>query len=246
MTTERLLAAADEALIEAGFRTGEFDEALRLAESARARAEQDGDLAGQAAAAVLLGHVRHYRCITALMSGGTPDPAEVAAEQADFDRALGLYEQVGDEVGIARAAFGIGVCTQVLHEDWDTAMVSYRRAEKLIPALELAGDLYTRSEIHRHLGFYHLVAAPQPATAAEHLRISLDLREQQGEPRRVPSGLVALAWAEREAGNPAEAVKLLRRAVDLAKQAGLLPARIADAENELREAEAALRAEVES
>jgi tetratricopeptide (TPR) repeat protein len=128
----------------------------------------------------------------------------------------------------------------VLHEDWDTAMVHYRRSESLIPALEAAGDLYTRSEIHRHLGFYHLVADRQPAIAVEHLQISLDLREQQGEPRRVPSGLVSLAWAERENGNPRRAVVLLRRAAELARAEGLLPARIADAQDSLAEAEAAL------
>lgn len=243
--TAALLAAADEALIEAGFRTGEFDEAMRLATQAVDRARAERDPAASAAAAVLRGHVRHYQNITVLMDGGTADPAEVAAERADFGRGLALYEQTGDEVGMARAAFGVGVCAQVLDGDWEAAMVSYRRAESLIPALEVAGDLYTRSEIHRHLGFYHLVAEPQPATAAEHLRISLDLREQQGEPRRVPGGLVALGWAEREAGNPVESVKLLRRAVEQAKQVGLLPARIADAERELADSEAALRAETE-
>jgi len=73
----------------------------------------------------------------------------------------------------------------------------------------------------------------------EHLKISLDLREQQGEPRRIPSGLVALAWAERANGDPRRAVTLLRRAVELARVEGLLPARIADAERELEAAKAA-------
>jgi tetratricopeptide (TPR) repeat protein len=246
MGTDRLLAAADEALIEAGFRTGEFDEALRLAEAAAASAVAEGDRAPEAAAAVIHGFVLHYRSITALMKGGAAEPADVAAERERFGHALALYEKLGDEVGVARAAFGMGVCRQVLDRDWDSAMVFYRRAESLIPALEVAGDLYTRSEIHRHLGFYHLIAVSQPATAAEHLRISLELREQQGEPRRIPSGLVALGWAEREAGNPAEAVRLLRRAVDLARQAGLLPGRIADAEAELGKAQAALAAEAEA
>ena len=241
-TTERLLAAADEALIEAGFRTGEFHDALRLGHEAARRAVADGDRAAEAAAKVILGFVLHYRAITRLMRGQALEPAQVAAEQEYFERALALSEELGDEVGMARAAFGIGVAQQVLREDWDAAMVQYRRAEALIPALERAGDLYTRSEIHRHLGFYHLVEDRQPAQAAEHLRISLDLREQQGEPRRVPSGLVALAWAQREAGEPAQAVRLLRRAVALAREARLLPERIADAERELAEAEAALSA----
>ena len=238
MTTADLLAAADEALIEAGFRTGEFAEAERLARAAAELAERDEDRAGAAAAATVLGHVAHYRSITALMSGGQPDQADADAELEQFGRALAGYEELGDEAGIARAAFGLGLFEQVLHGDWDAAMPYYRRAESLIPALEKAADLYTRSEIHRHLGFYHLVADKQTAVAVEHLKISLDLREQQGEPRRIPSGLVALAWAERADGDPRRAVTLLRRAVELARVEGLLPARIADAERELAAAKA--------
>jgi tetratricopeptide (TPR) repeat protein len=243
MTAARLLAAADEALLEAGFRTGEFDEAERLSRAAAERAAQDGDQAGAAAAAGLLGHVMHLRNITALMNGGTPEPKDVELEERQYSSALAGYEALGAEAGIARAAFGLGVFEQVLHRDWDAAMAHYRRCESLIPALERAGDLYTRSEIHRHLGFYHLVADKQAAAAVQHLQISLDLREEEGEPRRIPSGLVALGWAERENGNPRRAVLLLRRAVELAREQGLLPARIADAERGLAEAEAALRAE---
>jgi tetratricopeptide (TPR) repeat protein len=235
-----LLAAADEALVEAGFRTGRFEEADRLAAAALDRAEAEEDQAAEAAAWNVRGHILHYRSITKLMAGEQPDPADIAAEREAFGRAMTGYEQLRDEAGIARAAFGTGVFEQVLHRDWDAAMPHYRRCESLIPALEAAGDLYTRSEIHRHLDFYHLVADRQPATAVEHLQISLDLREQQGEPRRVPSGLVALGWAERENGNPRRAVLLLRRAVEAARAEGLLPARIADAESELAQAEAAL------
>ena len=240
MTTARLLAAADEAMIEAGFRTGRFEEAERLARAASEQAGREGDAAGAAEASNLLGYLLHYRNITRLMDGVEPEPADVAGEPERFAEALAAYERLRDEAGIARAVFGLGLFEQVLHEDWDAAMPHYRRCESLIPALEAAGDLYTRSEIHRHLGFYHLVADRQPAAAVEHLQISLDLREQQGEPRRVPSGLVALGWAERENGNPRRAALLLRRAVELARAHGLLAARIADAEQELAAAEAAL------
>ncbi|HWG27103.1 hypothetical protein [Actinospica sp.] len=245
-TTAGLLAAADEALIEAGFRTGEFAEAERLVRAAAQSAEQDRDAAGAAAAANLHGYLLHYRNITALMSGGQPEPADVELERERFSLALAGYEKLRAGAGIAAAAFGLGLFEQVLHQDWDAAMVHYRRSESLIPALEAAGDLYTRSEIHRHLGFYHLVVDKQFGVAVQHLQISLDLREEQGEPRRIPSGLVALGWAERENGNPRRAVLLLRRAVELARAEGLLPARIADAQHELEESEAALRAEAEA
>ena len=241
MTTAKLLAAADEALIEAGFRTGGFDEAERLARAAAASAERDEDHRGAAAAATVLGYVLHSRNIMALMSGEKPDAADVELEREHFVRGLAGFDRLRDEAGIARAAFGLGVYEQVLNEDWDAAMPYFRRAESLIPVLETAGDLYTRSEIHRHLGFYHLVEDRQTAVAVEHLKISLELREQQGEPRRIPSGLVALAWAERENGDPRRAVQLLRRAVETARELDLLPVRIADAEDALKRAEAAAR-----
>lgn len=241
-TVDGLLAAADEALIEAAFRTAEFDEAHDLARQAARYAAEQGDRAGEAAAAVIYGTILHYRCIAGLIRGESADPADAAAELEQFERAFAIYGELGDEVGLARAAFGVGVCMQVLHEDWEAAMVSYRKAESLIPALEVAGDLYTRSEIHRHLGFYHLVADAQPARAAEHLRISLELRERQAEPRRIPSGLIALAWAEREAGDPETAVRLARRAVRLSRETGLHASRVAGAERELELAEAALAA----
>ena len=240
MTAAELLAAADEALIDAAFCTGEFDEADRLARTARQRAETEGNRSAQAAAEVAIGCLLHYRNITSLMNEAEPAPADVAAEETAVHRSLELYQELGDEAGVARAAFGVGLFEQVLRRDWDAAMPYYRRSESLIPALENTGDLYTRSEIHRHLGFYHLVVEKQPETAVGHLRISLELREKQDEPRRIPGGLVALAQAQREAGNPAEAVRLLRRAVNLARAAGLIPARIADAERELRESETEL------
>lgn len=241
-TVDGLLAAADEALIEAAFRTEEFDEARRLARQASQYAAERADRGGEAAAAVISGFVLHYRNIARLMAGEQPDPADAAAELERFEHASALYGELRDEVGLARAAFGVGVYVQVLLNDWDGAMASYRKAESLIPALEVAGDLYTRSEIHRHLGFYHLVADVQPAKAAEHLRISLELRERQAEPRRIPSGLTALAWAEREAGNLETAVALAGRAVRLSRQARLHPGRIANAEQALEQAEAALAA----
>lgn len=237
-----LLAAADEALIEAAFRTEEFDGAGRLAREAARYAAERGDRRGEAAAAVISGFVLHYRTIGKLMRAEQADPADNAAELEQFEHASALYEELGDEAGVARAAFGVGVYMQVLRNDWNAAMACYRKAEALIPALESAGDLYTRSEIHRHLGFYHLVADVQPAKAAEHLRISLALRERQAEPRRIPSGLTALAWAEREAGNPAAAVELARRAAELSRQNRLHPARIANADEALEQAEAALAA----
>ena len=104
---------------------------------------------------------------------------------------------------------------------------------------DVGTGLYLRSEVHRHVGFYFLVAGEQPAEAVRHLQLSLDLREQLGDPRRIPSGQVALAQAELAAGHRDRAIELLRAAVMQARDAGLLAQRIEDAEHALREAEAA-------
>jgi hypothetical protein len=110
-------------------------------------------------------------------------------------------------------------------------------------ALALAeqhGDLVTRSEAHRHVGFYHLVEAADddPAIAVEHLRTSLDLREQHGDPRWIPSGTLSLGQACLVAGDVEEGLGLLRRAVQQARAAGLHPNRVEQAEGALRRAEA--------
>jgi hypothetical protein len=110
-------------------------------------------------------------------------------------------------------------------------------------ALDLAyaprsdADAYLRSEVHRHIGFYFLVEDEQPAEAVRHLQLSLDLREEFGDPRRIPSGLVALGRAELVAGHRERAIDLLTNAVTQARDAGLLAERVADAERVLREAQ---------
>jgi hypothetical protein len=55
----------------------------------------------------------------------------------------------------------------------------------------------------------------------------------------IPSALVVLGEAEIAAGNPGRAVELLSRAVDVAREASLLPWRVQDAEETLRKAEGA-------
>jgi len=107
--------------------------------------------------------------------------------------------------------------------------------------MEESGDRYGRSEVHRHVGFYYLVEDVRPREAVRQLGHSLSLRERLGDLRLLPSALVALGEAELAAGHAPRAVELLRRAVPMAHDAALLPWRIADAEQTLRQAEAAAR-----
>ena len=177
-----------------------------------------------------------------LISGLAPDGGEVDEEEELMRRALALWRQTGDAAGTARALFDVGLVLQVLRQDWTAAMEYFWPAFGLAEAVEESGDLYGRSEIHRHLGFYYLVVDVRPHEAVRQLAHSLALRERLGDPRRMPSALTALGEAEIAARNPRRAVQLLGRAVTLAREAGLLPWRVEAAEEALGTARAALSA----
>ncbi|HEY2505612.1 MAG TPA: tetratricopeptide repeat protein [Streptosporangiaceae bacterium] len=242
MTTDQditeLLAAGDEALAEAGFRTGDFTAARELLERAAEAAGKADDKDGSARAANSRAMVLHYDSITKLMTGEEPDRADVDAEERLFRQALAHWQGTGNHADSAQSLFGLGLVYQVLHRDWMTAMPYYWQALDLVTKPDSGADLYLRSEVHRHVGFYFHYEAGQPAEAVRHLQLSLDLREELGDPRRIPSGLVALGEAELAAGNRDRAVELLRRAVAQARGAGLTSARIEATEQALREAEA--------
>ena len=235
-TAVELCAAADEALAEAAFRTGKFGAAEQLFAGARAAAARDGDRLGEALAVGGLGMTFHYRNITALIDGRAPADADVAAEEELMRHALTICQETGDSAGTARALFGMGLVFQVLRRDWAAAMSYYWPAFGLAEALEECGDLYGRSEIHRHIGFYYLAADVRPREAVRQLALSLALRERLGDSRKIPSALVSLSAAEIAAENPERALELADRAVTMAREARLLPWRLRDAEQSLREA----------
>jgi hypothetical protein len=233
---------ADEALMEGAFRTGEFAEAERLFTETRVAAAQAGDREREARAVGGLGMTRHYRNIARLVAGEPVADAGVDAEEELMRRALALWRETGDAAGTAMALFGVSLVFQVLRRDWAAGMPYLWQAFGLAEAVEESGDLYGRSEICRHVGFYYLLEDIRPREAVRQLEYSLTLRERLGDPRRVPSALVALGEAEMATGNPQRAAGLFGRAVTLAREASLLPWRIRDAEDNLRAAQAALAA----
>lgn len=241
-SARELCAAAGEALAEAGFCTGEFTSAAELFAQARASAERDGDRKAEATAIGGLGMTVHYRNIARLVSDLRPGGEDVAAEEALMRQALSIWQEIGEAAGTALGLFGMGLVFQVLHRDWAAAMPYFWQAYGLAEALSESGDLYGRSEVHRHLGFYYLYSDFRPREAVRQQGHSLAWRERLGDPRRIPSALVALSEAELAAGNPARAVGLASRAVTLARDARLLPWRVADAGECLHRAEAALAA----
>jgi tetratricopeptide (TPR) repeat protein len=155
---------------------------------------------------------------------------DLGAAERLFAEVEAVAARAGDRAGEAFAVGGLGM---VLHHRNIAGLIE---GAALAEAMEDAGDLYGRSEIHRHLGFYYLAEDVRPREAIRQLGHLLALREKPGDPRRVPSALVALGEAEMAAGDPRRAAGLLGRAVSLAREANLLPWRIQDAEQNLRQA----------
>src|SRR5690242_10678594 len=186
-----LCLAADEALTAAAFCIGDFDEADRLFTQAQALAVGAGDWPGEAFAIGGLAMVLHHRNLGQLIDGSAPPDTSVEAEEDLMRRALVIWQETGDAAGTARGLFGLSLVFQVLRRDWDAGMPYLWQAFGLAEAAEEAGDLYGRSEIHRHLGFYYLAADPaavaQQGRRAEPPRSRSDRPDHELIKRRLPS-----------------------------------------------------------
>jgi tetratricopeptide (TPR) repeat protein len=225
-----LLAAGTDAMFEAAFRTGDYDNAEVMLEAANRLAECGGDQATEAGALDRLAWLMHFRALDRDREGADPD-----AEEALFQRSLAIRRELGDQAGTAAALFGLGLVHQVLRHDSAAAIPYLREAMRLA---DEHADALVRSECHRHVGFHHLVQDVKPEEAVRHLRLSLELRLQWGDPRWVPSGALALGWAELVAGRRTEGIEYIREAARQARDAGLSARRILDAEDWVRRAEA--------
>lgn len=217
-----LLAEGAEALLEASFRTGDYTIAQVKLNEAR---DVVDDRATEAEIADRLGWLLHFQALD-----NDRDTSRADEELALFQHALDIRRDIGDLGGVAAARFGIGLVHQVLRRDWDTAISYFREAL----ALAEHADVITRSEIHRHVGFYYMIADPQPGPATEHLRASLELRHEHDDKRWLPSGTQALGWAMIASDRQDEAVRLISEALDQARAVGLRASRIAAIEESLR------------
>jgi hypothetical protein len=157
-TAGELCAAGFEALWEAGFRTGDFLRADELLMAAQQRAIESRDVRTQASALDGLGVSTHYRLIAARNDQNTIVNSDIEAEEFLFREALRLHRQVGDAAGSALSLFGLGLVHQVLRRDSSKAMPYFRQALQIVEEHPDV-DLYTQSEVHRHIGFYYGVEA---------------------------------------------------------------------------------------
>ncbi|MEV4636879.1 tetratricopeptide repeat protein [Actinoplanes sp. NPDC049548] len=229
-TTGETLTAGNEALYEAAFRTGNYAEAEAAFTGLLERARETGDRSLEAAALDRLGMLTHFRALEDDLA-----TADSEAEERLFQEALRIRREIGDAAGTAESLFGLGLVHQVLRGDWDAAMPYYREALELA---EKHGDLLLRSEVHRHIGFYHTASDLQSDLALHHLKISHDLRAELGDPRWIPGGTVALGLAELADGLREQGLAHVRQALQQARDAGLSAQRIGWIEHFLQEAEA--------
>jgi hypothetical protein len=223
---------AAEAMVEAAFRTGDFSVAEKLLRDAESTATTP---AAEAAVLHQRGWLMHWRALESIVDGQVRE-SDPDAEEALFQRALDIRRTLGDHAGTAASLFGVGLVRQVLRHDAAGSIGVFREA---LPLAEEYADLMTRSEIHRHIGFYFLVEEKSYDDALRHLGISSTLREEHGDPRWIPSGTLAVGQALLMAGRPVEAAERLRVALDQTRAAGLRPQRIAQAEDWLSRAAAA-------
>jgi tetratricopeptide (TPR) repeat protein len=144
------------------------------------------------------------------------DRVEDPAELTNFERALELYQRLGDARGEAEAHFLVGIYHQVVRHDQETGLPSLLRSYELAVQID---DKLTRSYAVRHLGFVDQ-AAGRPDAARAKLEESVELRREIGFRPGVAAGVLALAQLAAEEGRRDDAVALLDEASQVATESG--------------------------
>jgi tetratricopeptide (TPR) repeat protein len=187
-------------------RAGELYERAVFGGDAGALAAADRVLdAVEADLAVARGRIAHAR----FLARRVEDPGELAS----FERAAGLYRELGDERGEADALFWVGTFHQVVRDDHATALPSFDRARELATR---AGDRMTLSYVLRHLGFAEQAAGRVDAARDLFLE-STRLRRELGFHAGVAANLIGLAYL---ADDRETALRHLDEATALATESG--------------------------
>jgi tetratricopeptide (TPR) repeat protein len=188
-----------------------------LAEAERELDRVEADLA------VARGRIAHARFLA--------EQAEDPSERALFDRALGLYQALGDPRGEADALFWIGVYHQVVRHDDEAAVPVLRQSADLA---RRTGDPLTLSYALRHLGTAEHRAG-RLAAARRWLEESVRLRREIGFRPGVAANLVGLAYIAVGEGRQADARALLDEADAIAEETGAhaIARQVAEARHQL-------------
>ncbi|WP_203907465.1 tetratricopeptide repeat protein [Rhizocola hellebori] len=181
--------------------------------SGLAEAERGLD-AVEADAALARGLILHARFQSAPDDGSLPveDPAELPL----FERALVLYQALGDTRGEGEALFWIGCLHQFIRRDNETAVGYLQRSSQLAAQ---TGDHPTRSEALRHLGIA-AHAAGRLDEARERLEESTRLRQEIGALPGVASNMIGLAYIAAAQDRRSDALATLDEAHAIAQAHG--------------------------
>ncbi|MFI7065470.1 tetratricopeptide repeat protein [Kribbella sp. NPDC050124] len=196
-----------------------MDERVRLAGELYERAIFNGEAGGltkahrelDAAEAELVlarGKVLHGR----FLDNRAADPRELKL----FERALALYNALGDERGKAEALFWIGCCHQVVRDDIKPAVSALNVSRALA---EKSGDDLTLAYALRHLGIAAHTAGDLDEARAL-LEQSTAIRRALGFTAGVAANLVGLMYVARAQGRLDDAHSLADEAANLAGAVG--------------------------
>jgi tetratricopeptide (TPR) repeat protein len=129
-----------------------------------------------------------------------------------FDRAIQLYRELGDDVGLGEATFYRGLVCQMQNQN-EPARKHFDQALELT---RRTGDERTRSFVVRHIGYLQETAGESEAARAS-FRESLELRQQNDMKVFVPFALILLADFEGGQKHSAEAIHYAQDGITLAK-----------------------------
>ncbi|MEU4339560.1 tetratricopeptide repeat protein [Micromonospora lupini] len=179
-----------------------------------ADAERDLD-ALEADAALARGRILHARFLNERAISGS-SPVEDPAELQLFERAIELYQALGDTRGQAEALFWIGCLHQVIRRDNETAVPHLARSRQMA---EQIGDKPTQAEALRHLGIAAHTAG-RLDEARELLEESSRLRREVEALPGVAANMVGLAYIAAAQDRPADALTTLDEANAIAQAHG--------------------------
>ena len=196
-------------------------------------AEADTELdAAEADLAVARGRLMHTR----FLLRRDEDPAAASEDPGElglFERAAGLYQELGDIRGEAEALFWVGCFHQVVRQDNTAAVPVLEQSLKLASQ---AGDKAVQSEALRHLGIAAHGTGRLEA-ARQRLEESTRLRREIGLLAGAAANMVGLAYiaAAQQRGDDALALLDEAGAIAGAAQADRILGQVNEAREELSE-----------
>jgi tetratricopeptide (TPR) repeat protein len=177
---------------------------LAAIEQARSAVETGRDKNALATLEMAEGRSSYWKALDETKDWGRP--------AGHFDRALQIYKELGDEVGLGEAMFYRGLVFQMQDQDQRAREIF----ERALQITNRTGDGRMQSFVVRHIAYLQQQAAEIDAARANFQK-SLQLRRQNDMRVFVPFALIALAEFEAEQKNLATAIQLIEEALPLSE-----------------------------